>query len=168
MAHRRSELLDKTPPHNIEAERAVIGSICLKPDILQELSTLTASDFHATMYGILFRRLSAMHNSGLPIDAISLAHELKRNGELAENDRERGKKVMIADIAECMQSVPVADHAGYYARLIRETSFRRRVIRALVLLVQRAYDSEVSVEELRGTAGKLLEKITAYSTERPK
>lgn len=170
MAQRKiptSEILDRTPPHNLDAERAVIGCVLLKPDVLEAIGFLEAGDFHGEVYGVVFGRLKAMKGTGVPIDTMTLTEQLRSHGELLDakveqaGQTKRGK-VGRADIAECLHAVPVAAHATYYARLVAEASFRRRLIHAACTLLQWAYNPEVSVESLQATAARLMEKIREW------
>ena len=159
-----SELLDRPMPQNIEAEKCVVGSIILDPALLSELSFLRASDFHNRTYGVIFQRIVSMKEQAIPIDSVTLSEHLRRHGELL-SERESGKVLKgcatLADLAECMASVPVTAHAAYYGKLVAEASFRRRIIHSLVILLQRAYDLQVPVDVLRKSAAKLLDKIRA-------
>jgi len=162
-----SELLDRLPPCNLDAERAVIGSVLLKPSVLETIGFLEASDFHGEVYGVVFGRLKAMKAMSVPIDTVTLVEQLRAHGELLNAKKEQAgrtesMRVGMADIAECLHAVPVADHAGYYARLVVEASFRRRVIQAAVTLIQWAHNPEVSTENLQATAARLMRKIQEW------
>lgn len=150
----------------MEAERAVIGSVILDPGRMADLNGLTGKDFHTAVYGVLWDRLLAMAQEGTPWDVTLIVDALKAHGEWWEEGRDprlTEAAVSSLDLAECMQSVPVAAHAGHYGKLVSEASFRRRMIRALVALVVRCYDPTVSVERLRAMAGNLLAKIRGES-----
>lgn len=162
MARRRrpSELLDQCPPQNLDAERAVIGSVILDNRQMAGLRHLRRDDFHNQMYGMLWGRLLAMNTAGTPLEAVTIPAALRAAGEWDNGEGPRCLGVSADDLAECCQSVPVAVHARHYADLVLEASFRRRVIHAITVLLVRAYDDTVSVERLRRMAMALLAKIT--------
>lgn len=155
------EILDTAPPHNLEAEKAVIGSVILNPSMLEDITFLRKNDFHNAMYGVLYARLRTMSQAAIPIDCLAIKAQLRQHGEWRDARAKGGYAATItaADLAECMHGVPVAAHVAYYAQLVADASFRRRIIKAAVILVQRAYDPLISVESLKGAALKLLEKI---------
>ena len=172
MARRRdrsqpSELLDQVPPNNHDAERALVGSVILDNRVLSEVLDVRPADFHNAMYGILWGRLLAMAKAGIPLEAVTIPAALRAAGEWDDGGDEMPQRVVVTavDLAECCQAVPVAVHARYYAGLVLEASFRRRMIHAIVVLLRRAFDPTVSVERLRGMAGSLLAKISKAAKE---
>jgi len=167
MARRRekpptSEVLDQVPPNNVEAERALIGSVILDNRMVSEVHDVRPADFHSEVYGVLWGRLLAMSAAGIPLEGVTIPAALRAAGEWDDGGDEMPQRVVVTavDLAECCQAAPVATHARYYAGLVLEASFRRRLIHAVVVLLRRAYDETVSVERLRGMARSLLAKIS--------
>ena len=128
-----SELLDRTPPHNADAERAVIGSMLLDRAVIDDVALLVrAEDFHLDAHRKLFSHLKAMHDGGGRIDATLLLSRIEKSGELAAVGG-------MAYIAEVVNFVPVASHAAWYAAIVRDESTWRRLIAAGVGMVQAGY-----------------------------
>jgi replicative DNA helicase len=118
-----SEILDRLPPHSLEAERAVLGSILLDQKIIDDVSTIIRDDdFYADQNVRLFRHLAAMHCQGKRIDATLLVEQLKQEGEYEAT----GGAAYLAEVA---QSVPYAANAVYYSEIVRERAVCRAGIR---------------------------------------
>ncbi len=100
-----AEILDRTPPHSLEAEQAVLGSLLLDPQMCDEVATiLRPEDFYADANARLYRHLLEMHEAGSRIDAKLLVERLRRAGELETIGG-------IAYLAETAAAVPHAAHA---------------------------------------------------------
>ena len=141
-----SEILDRQPPCNLQAEMAVLGSILLKPDVCDEVALiLRAEDFYDDAHVRLFRCISGMHDQGRKIDIALLVDELKRQG-----DFERvGGAQFLARIGE---AVPTAAHATQYANIVRSDATSRSLIDASTEILQDAYDSANDPKDLLNQA----------------
>ena len=85
-----SEILDRLPPHNLDAEKGVLGSILLDPNLCDDVAlVLRPDDFYADANQKLYGHLLAMHDEGSRIDATLLLERLRSAGDL-EADRRRG------------------------------------------------------------------------------
>jgi len=119
----KQEILDSAPPHDVDAERAVIGSVLLLPALLAEVETLVGSDdFYVEAHRILFRVMIELARRGDPIDTTLICNELKRR---TDYDRVGGAPYL----AEVLQSVPTAANAKYYAGIVREHACKRDIRR---------------------------------------
>lgn len=152
---------ERVLPHDADAERCVVGSVILDETLLDDVAAVVGpSDFYLEGVGVLFGRLIVMAAEGLPFEAALIVAQLKAHGEWVElNQPTLTPQVDAAMIAECCHAVGTAGHACYYAEIVADMSFRRRVIRALEVVSLRAFDVKVPVKELRGAALKLLRKI---------
>ncbi|MCL4193866.1 MAG: AAA family ATPase, partial [Thermoguttaceae bacterium] len=156
----RSELLDQTPPAADEAERAVLGSIILRLAALDEIGgILHPEDFRLPGHRALYRHLVAMHAAREAVDEITLVNRLKAAGDWALVGGAAG-------LVEISQSVAVAAHAAYYARLVVEAARRRRMREAGVRLIQAAHDvGSDPVDSLANVEGELAAIVTSdYSS----
>lgn len=112
------ELLDRAPPADIEAEAAVIGSVLLVPQVLDDvLLIVDQADFWDPDYRAIYGHLCEMHAADRRIDTKLLAAHAKK----------AGAKLNAAKVAEAYASVPTAAHAAHYAGLIREQAIRREL-----------------------------------------
>jgi len=112
------------PPQNLDAEESVLGAMMLSPGAIGAVSeTLSATDFYRESHAKIYRAALHLYGRGEPVDAITLVDELERRGELEGI----GGKVRIHELAAI---VPAAGNAGHHARVVRDASTLRGLIRA--------------------------------------
>lgn len=105
---------DRTLPHNIEAEQAVLGAIFLVPDmIVTATEILEPEDFYRVSHQRIFSMMIRLTDKGEPIDLVTITTELD---DLKMLD-EVGGVSYLTDIAN---SVPTAANIEYYARIVEE------------------------------------------------
>lgn len=137
-----SEILDRLPPQNLEAERGVLGSLLLDSDMCDEVALIIRpEDFYADANEKLFRHIMAMHEEGKRIDTLLLIERLKREGDFEAV----GAGAYLAEVA---QSVPYAANAGHYARIVRDKGTLRSLIHASTEILRDAYDETVDPVEI--------------------
>lgn len=113
---------DRLPPHSIDAEMSLLGSIYLdKKTVPSARLIVDREQFYQADHQIIFDCLLAMYDRGMPFDAVSLVEELKRR-QLYE---EVGGGTYIASI---LRTVPSSSHWEYYAKVVREKSMLRQLI----------------------------------------
>lgn len=152
-----SEILDRLPPQNLDAERAVLGSLLLDPNFCDDVVLiLRPDDFYADAHRRLFRHMVAMHDAGKRIDTTLLVERLRQAGEFEAIGG-------AAYLAEVVHSVPVAAHAVYYAQIVREKATLRALIHATAEILRDAYNPALEARELLNQAE---EKIFAVHDER--
>jgi replicative DNA helicase len=148
-----SEILDRLPPQNLEAERGVLGSLLLDPHCCDEVSLhLRADDFHVDANRLLYTHLLDMHNEGVTIDALLLVERLNRHGDL---ERAGG----MAYLTEVAQSVPTAANAVHYARIVHDKATLRSLIHACTEVLRDAYDHSQEARDLLARAEETVFKI---------
>ncbi len=129
-------------PANVDAERAVLGSILLKPDVCDDVALLIRhEDFADDAHQVLFRHLLELHDSGKRIDVTIVLERLRTSGDL---DRMGGAPAL----AEIVQSVPHAAHATHYGQIVREKAMLRSLIDASTDILRDAYDAVDEPREL--------------------
>jgi hypothetical protein len=125
------EILDQPPPANMEAEKAVLGSILLDLDKRQVVGgILQPGDFHDHRHRLLYEHLTNFPGQDGQVDAVLLRDWIRADLENIGG---------VAYLAEIVQSVPYAVHAEYYAGLVRKAAVRRKIINESLDLVRRAY-----------------------------
>src|SRR2546422_9476718 len=108
-------MADRAPPHNLDAEKSALGGVLIKPSAYDELATaLVADDFYLPAHREIFEAMAALDQRRQPIDAVSLADELKNRGALPRLEGGEAYLVHIAD------AVPTAENIAHYARLVKE------------------------------------------------
>ena len=138
--------LDRQPPCNLQAEMAVLGSILLRPDVLDEVvMVLRPDDFYDEAHRKLYRHMVGMHDAGKKIDVTLLVDELRRQGDF---DAIGG----AAFLARVGNSVATAAHANYYADIVRQDATCRALINSCTEILQEAYQPESNAQELLSRA----------------
>lgn len=114
----------KVPPHSIEAEQSVLGSLMLKPDAwIDVIDILAAIDFYRPEHKIVFEAIDSLWQDNQPIDAVTVAEVLSKKSLL---DRIGG----AAYLGELVETTPSVANAPAYARIVRDRSTLRQLIRA--------------------------------------
>nr|WP_289038498.1 replicative DNA helicase [uncultured Allobacillus sp.] len=145
---------DRTLPHNIEAEQAVLGAIFLVPDmIVTATEILEPEDFYRVSHQRIFSMMIRLTDKGEPIDLVTITTELN---DLKMLD-EVGGVSYLTDIAN---SVPTAANIEYYARIVEEKSTLRKIIHAATDIVTKTYDEGDEVTDLLDHAEKTILDIS--------
>ncbi|MEM1184821.1 MAG: replicative DNA helicase [Planctomycetota bacterium] len=137
-----AKLFDRLPPHSLEAERSLIGSLLLDPGILGEVVTLVskAEQFYSSANGAIFRAIVEVYDAHQAGDPLLIAEALKDRGLLESSG---GPEVLV----ELAESVPSARHAAHYARIVATKAKLRRLIDASAGIIHRAFHAGESGPE---------------------
>jgi replicative DNA helicase len=136
-----AELLDRLPPQSLEAERGVLGSMLIDPELCDEVALiLRADDFYSDAHGKIYHHMVAMRDEGKRLDAMLLVERLKQAGELAAVGG-------MAYVGELATAVPVPAHAVYYAKIVRDKSTLRSLIHTSTEILRDAWDPTVEPRE---------------------
>ncbi|MDQ6791272.1 MAG: DUF3987 domain-containing protein [Actinomycetota bacterium] len=134
------------PPHNLEAEVAVLGSILLDRHVIARARDLVdEGDFFRENNATIYQAALALAQRSQPIDNVTLAAELERNGML---ERIGGR----AHLALLQESVPTAANVEHYAREVRDLATKRRIAEEARQLAAAAHDPGVDVVALSDRA----------------
>jgi replicative DNA helicase len=145
-----SEILDRLPPHNLDAEKGVLGSLLLDPNVADDVVLiLKPEDFYAEANERLYRHLLAMHDEGSRIDATLLMERLRSASDLEVI----GGAAYLAEVAH---SVPYAANAVYYAGIVRAKSTLRSLIHASTEILRDAYEPTLDPTELVSRAEEVV------------
>lgn len=120
-------------PHSLEAERAVLGGLLLKPSGLAEASlTLVPDDFMVPAHRVIFEAMLMLDRRNKPVDVIELADQLTRQGDI--NRLEGGEAYFLT----LTGAVPTGENLPHYARIVKEKATLRRLIATSAELGARA------------------------------
>jgi replicative DNA helicase len=148
-----SPAYERVPPHNIEAEESVLGSMLLSKDAIAEvLELLREEDFYRPAHRTVFRSILDLYSHGGAVDAITVAEELRRSGALADIGGAPFLHTLVA-------SVPTAANAGYYARIVKEAGVLRRLIDAGTQIVQLGFETPQDTEAAVDQAESLVYQV---------
>jgi replicative DNA helicase len=127
---------ERTLPHNLEAERSVLGAILVHNDAFNlAAQVIDSRDFYRDAHRRIFDRMVALSERHDAIDFVTLKEELARAGELDEV----GGPAYVASLAD---GVPRATNVEYYARIVKEKSTLRNLIYAASKIVANAYEAD--------------------------
>src|SRR5215208_5425115 len=113
---------DRQPPHNLEAEEAVLGAVLTAGRLLVEVAAvLEEADFYRPAHRAIWRAMLRLTDRGQPTDPVTVLGELDDRGELADVGGGPFLHTLV-------QAVPTVANAGHYARLVADAARRRRVI----------------------------------------
>ncbi|GGC00920.1 replicative DNA helicase [Cellulomonas carbonis] len=138
---------DRTPPQDIVAEQSVLGGMMLSKDAIADVvEEVKGTDFYRPAHEMVYDAILDLYGRGEPADAVTVAAELTKRGEIA---RIGGAPYLHTLIS----MVPTAANAGYYARIVRERAVLRRLVEAGTRIVQLGYATDGGdVEELVNNA----------------
>ncbi|MCF6410731.1 replicative DNA helicase [Pseudalkalibacillus salsuginis] len=139
---------DRIPPHNIEAEQAVLGAVFLEPESLTTATELLMpEDFYRAAHQRIFSVMVDLTDKGEPIDLVTVTSELQDRKLLEEV----GGVSYLSDLAN---SVPTAANIEYYGQIVEEKSLLRRLIRTATDIAANGYSREDEVEQILNEAEK--------------
>src|SRR3984893_9150947 len=140
----------REPPHDLDAEMSVLGSILLDPlSVAKVLQFLHPEDFYRENNGQIYRAALDLFAAGEPIDNVTLAAQLQTMGLL---DRVGGR----AQVASMQGARPTAANIEYYGRIVKEKAYKRRLISAGSNIAGFGYDDSVEAEEAINQAQSLV------------
>jgi replicative DNA helicase len=139
---RRGEEFERTPPHDLAAEQCVLGGMMLSKDAISDvLEVIRPQDHYRPAHQIVHEVILDLYGRGEPADAVTVAAELTKRGDIG---RMGGAPYLHTLIA----SVPTAANAGYYARIVRERALLRRLVEVGTRIVQLGYSGDGDADDL--------------------
>ncbi len=130
------------PPHNLEAEQAVLGSVLLDSESLFTVSEiLHPEDFYERAHRFIYEAVLLLSEAGSAIDLVTVTEELRRQDKLDLV----GGPAYIGSIAG---AVPSSANAAYYANIVAQKSTLRALISASGEISAKCFDEEDDVENL--------------------
>ncbi len=147
-------LLEKGLPHNLDAERAILGGLLIDADALPRArEVLSPADFYRIGHVAIFEAMIALFEGNEPVDLLTLVRHLEASGQLEA----AGGAAYLASLAE---GVPTAANVVHYARIVKEKATVRRLIETATAIAGRAYEYEGDVESFLREAEQAIFKIS--------
>ena len=148
----------RTPPHDLDAERALLGAVILKPDAMHDVSvTVYPESFYADKHVEIYRAILGLFTKGDPIDFLSVSTKLKSNQQL---ERVGGASYLT----ELIETVPAAGNANYYARLVHDKAMLRGLIHAADDIAELGYSDPENIDATLDEAEKKVYGVTNQTT----
>ncbi|OZG61965.1 helicase DnaB [Bifidobacterium lemurum] len=134
-------MFDRVPPHDDDAEMAVLGGMLMSKDAVGEVSQMIdVTDFYQPKHQTIYEAVIDLFAASQPVDVVLVANELLKAGNL--------EKVGGADyLHSLVASVPTAANATYYAEIVHQRAILRNVIAAGTKIAQLGYSAEGSQAE---------------------
>ena len=146
---------DPLPPANHGAEQALLGAVLLSEQALDEVAELvTVDDFYRPSHGWVFQAALDLSGRGEPVDPVTVAAQLDRDGRLVKAG---GGPYLLTLIEAC----PTAANVAYYAEQVAAVALRRRLLEAAQLAAQRAVsagDPDEAIERVRADLDALADR----------
>ena len=148
----------KVPPHNIEAEQAVLAGVLINNDALnQVMDLLTGDDYYRETHNHIFEAMVDLYNNNQPIDFITLSHQLKEKDLL--------EKAGGADyLASLVEAVSTSAGITYHAKIIRDLSIRRKLINQCSVISESCFHDWQPTDELLDLAEQSIFDIAEEKT----
>ena len=138
----------RIPPHSIEAEQSVLGSMIMDHDaVIVASEILRASDFYRPDHAQIFAAIMELYTSGNPIDLITIQDKLVQHGVLEQI----GGLSYLADLAS---SVPTSAHIKQYAKIVQEKSTLRKLIKVSTDISAKSFEAEEPLDNIMNFAEK--------------
>lgn len=147
----------RIPPHNIEAEQSVLGSILLNgPTFLKVAKVVKSFDFYQSAHQTIFEFMTQMNDKGITIDVLTLANLLEEKGKL---DHVGGSGYL----ASLVNGTPSYSSAAAYASIVAKHAVLRRLIQAGHEIQESGYQTGKEVEEIIESANKNLLAVSSVT-----
>lgn len=141
--------MSDAPPFDQLAEESVLGAMLMSARAIEEaVGRVQAKDFYKESHGKIFTTITAMHDRGDPVDALTLAHELDTRGLLESV----GGQSRVHELAVL---VPAASNVSHYARIVADRS-AQRALRFAGQRIQELAAKGGTTDELRASAEQIL------------
>ena len=138
----RDDLLRRVPPHNEEAEQAVLSGVFLRPDLLQELvDQLRPVDFYVPAHRIIFGAFVALCEQNTPVDEVTVFDWLVSHSQLEAAGG-------AAYLGELSRAVVSGANAVHWAKIVRDKAMQRALIDTSAQIISNCYDASKDVPTL--------------------
>jgi replicative DNA helicase len=147
----------RVPPQNVEAESALLGSIMLRPEAINEVFDFVHADsFYSEKHRIVFRTMMELFSKSTPIDLLSVSSRLQEKGMLEQVGG-------ASFLAELVQGVPSSTNAKHYSEIVQKKHMMRSLISAAEYISELGFDEAADLEEMLDRAEKSIFEVTNFS-----
>ena len=158
LAFSREVTSDRVPPQDMAAEQSVLGAMMMSKDaIANVMGIVRAVDFYKPAHELIYHTILDLYSRGEPADAITVAAELAKQGEIARV----GGHVYIHDL---LAAVSIAANAIYYAEIVREKAILRRLVDASIRIAQLGYAGQGDVDDIVDLAQQTIYQVSEGTT----
>ncbi len=134
-------LLDKLPPHSIDAEESILSAILIDNETLIDIvEILTPDDFYKPAHMLIYKAMIDLFTKSEPVDIITVLNSLKEGGKLETIGG-------AAYLSRLVDTVPVTVNAQYHAKIIHNKATLRRLIEKSSEIIHKCYEDSGEVEQ---------------------
>ena len=145
---------DRTPPQDLQAEQSVLGTMLMSKDAIGEVCEIVRGrDFYRPANEMVFEAIVDLYSRGEPADAITVADELTKRGELSKV----GGHIYLHEL---LATVSIASNATYYAEIVKEKAILRRLVDASIKISQMGYSGQGAVSDIVDKAQQAIFNVT--------
>ena len=149
----------RTPPHSLEAEKSVLGSMLISRDAAElAAEMLSASDFYVPQHQDIFEAMTELVSRAQPVDSVTIVDALERAGKLASAGG-------LGYIAELSLFVPSAANVSYYINIVEDRSVLRQLIKVGGEIMNEASTSDSPVTDILDEAERRVFSISMKKNE---
>jgi replicative DNA helicase len=146
--------LDRVPPQNLDAERAVLGGVLLDPEAATRAVEIVSPEaFYRPAHGRIFRAMLSLFTRREPIDVMTLSEELGKAGDLEAVGG-------IAALTDLVDSTPSAANIEHYARIVLDKYILRQLIRASTEIAEDAFAADREADAILDASEQKIFKIS--------
>jgi len=144
----------KVPPHNVEAEQAVLGSLLIdKEAITRVADILSPEDFYKDIHRYIYQAMFDLYEHREPIDLLSLSNRLEETGQLELI----GGRTYLTNLTNI---VPTSSHVVYYANIIQKKATLRRLIESASEIAGLGFKEEDEIDSTLDKAERSLFQVS--------
>ncbi len=144
----------RVPPHSIDAEKAVLGSVMLRQEALTDIIDIISEEsFYSEKNRIIFRTMVELSTKNEPIDLLSLKNILEGTSQLEQI----GGAAYLTDL---VHTVPSATNINHYAKIVEKKFMMRNLIHASEFIAQIGFDEDGELDEILDKAEKRVFDLT--------
>ena len=154
--------LEKVPPQNLEAERAVLGAMLLEKETIPKvLQIITDSiSFYSEVHALIYEGIASLFNENKPIDILALKEDFHKKGKL----KEVGGASYLADL---VNSVPTTVNVAYYAQIVKEKHILRGLLKTADFIRFLSYDDSQDLDIILDKAQGSIFDVTQQRVQTP-
>lgn len=147
----------RIPPQSLEAEKALLGSIMIRPEMMHEvMDVVDERAFYSDRHKLIWSVMVELHGKGTPIDLLSLSSRLR--------DKETLEKAGGTNyLTELVHEVPSSTNAKHYAEIVQKKYIMRNLINASEYVGNLGFDEEIDIEETLDKAEKKIFEVTNFT-----
>ncbi len=138
-----SPMIKRLPPHNLEAEAAVLGSILINPESMNKIVEILEPDyFYSPQNKLIYEAVFTLYNQNKPTDVLSLAEYFRSRNKLDDIGG-------IEYLSELGLDNVLSSNVEYYAQIIKENALKRKLVNAGSIIIEEVFknpEAEVALE----------------------